>query len=291
MLLVISLVLTGVSLCILVWTLCQPAVRQPFAAGAHGSHLLLQLVWPWVAAFKPLCARFVSWRMRAQLTHQMRLAALNPAWEPADLIALQLVIFMVCCAMTAAVLRALLGASWVHAMFWAVVVASACAWVPRRAIAGMGQRRQRQMLRELPFLLDMTTLCVEAGLNLQGALQRAAHYGPPGPLRQELQHTLADIRAGVPRTDALARLAERTDLNAIASLVATLKQADQIGSSLGPLLRSQSDQRRAERFLRAEELALKAPVKMLFPMVACIFPCTFLIIGFPVAIKVFNGAW
>ncbi len=273
MFLIISIVLTGVSLCIFIWIASRPAVLRPFAAGVHGSHVLLHAVWPWVAAFKPLCEPFVSWRTRAQLTHQMRLAALDPAWDPADLLSLQVVIFIVCCATTVTSLRVLAVLPWEHALFWAFLVSVACAWMPRRTIIRMGQRRQQQMLRELPFLLDMTTLCVEAGLNLQGALQRAARYGPPGPLRHELQHTLADIRAGTPRIDA------------------ALKQADQIGSSLGPLLRSQSDQRRSEQFLRAEELALKAPVKMLFPMVMCIFPCTFLIIGFPVAIKVFNGAW
>lgn len=291
MFLIISLILTGLSLCILIWLVSQPAVHRPFAAGVHGSHLLLHMVWPWVAAFKPLCEPFISWRTRAQLTHRMRLAALDPVWEPAHILALQVVIFLVCCVMTGIGARTLMRAPWGHVVFWAACVSAVCAWLPRRTITTIGQRRQRQMLRELPFLLDMTTLCVEAGLNLQGALQRAAQYGPPGPLRNELQHTLADMRAGVGRIDALVKLAERTDLNAMASLVAALKQADQIGSSLGPLLRAQSDQRRSERFLRAEELALKAPVKMLFPMVVCIFPCTFLIIGFPVAIKVFNGAW
>lgn len=291
MFLILSIILTGVSLCIVIWIASRPAVIRPFAAGVHGSHVLLHAIWPWVAAFKPICEPFVSWRTRAQLTHQMRLAALDPVWDPADLLSLQLVIFIVCCATTVSSLHILTVLPWGHVLFWTLLISVACAWMPRRIVIGMGQRRQQQMLRELPFLLDMTTLCVEAGLNLQGALQRAARYGPPGPLRNELQHTLVDIRAGTPRIDALSKLAERTDLNAIASLVAALKQADQIGSSLGPLLRSQSDQRRSEQFLRAEERALKAPVKMLFPMVLCIFPCTFLVIGFPVAIKVFNGAW
>jgi len=67
--------------------------------------------------------------------------------------------------------------------------------------------------------------------------------------------------------------------------VTALAQADQLGMSLGPLLRAQAEQRRGERFLRAEKLALEAPVKMLFPMVFCIFPCTFLIIGFPIVVK------
>src|SRR5690606_38066942 len=121
--------------------------------------------------------------------------------------------------------------------------------------------------------------------NLQGALQQAAQHGPPGPLRQELRHALADMRAGMPRLEALRYWSNRTGLAAVQQLVTALGQADQLGMSLGPLLRAQSEQRRTERFLRAERLALEAPVKMLFPMVFCIFPCTFLIIGFPIAIK------
>jgi tight adherence protein C len=75
----------------------------------------------------------------------------------------------------------------------------------------------------------------------------------------------------------------------VRSLVLTLAQADRLGMSLGPLLRAQSAQQRSERFLRAEKLALEAPVRMLFPMVLCIFPCTFLVIGFPVAVKLLQS--
>ncbi|MFW7342791.1 type II secretion system F family protein [Pollutimonas sp. H1-120] len=179
------------------------------------------------------------------------------------------------------------GLNLAQGLLMGLIAGAACMWWPLRWLFDLGRRRQGQMLRELPFLLDMATLCVEAGLNLQGALQQAAQHGPEGPLRSELRHALADMRAGLPRLQALDELAERTGLAAVRSLVTALTQADQLGMSLGPLLRSQSEQRRAERFLRAEKLALEAPVKMLFPMVFCIFPCTFLIIGFPIAIKLF----
>src|SRR5690606_21822443 len=121
------------------------------------------------------------------------------------------------------------------------------------------------------------------------ALQEAARHGPPGPLRDELRHSLADMRAGVVRHEALRQLAGRTGLQSVQQWVTVLGQADQLGMSLGPLLRAQSEQRRNERFLRAEKLALEAPVKMLFPLVCCIFPCTFLIIGFPIAVKLIEA--
>lgn len=291
MFLVISIILTGISLFSLLWAAFQPAARRRFAAGRHGRHILLHALWPWVQAFRPLCEPLVSWRMRAFLAHRMSLAAFDPVWKPADLVALQLVVFTGSAIVVIGGLHMWTSLSLEHALLLALLISMACAWVPWHVIRGAGVQRQQQMLRELPFLLDMTTLCVEAGLNLQGALERAARHGPAGPLRQEFRHALAEIRAGTPRMEALENLAARVDLNAVASLVSALKQADQTGSSLGLILRSQADQRRSEQFLRAEELALKAPVKMLFPMVVFIFPCTFLVIGFPVAVKVFSGAW
>lgn len=291
MFLVISIILAGVSLGAGVWVLMRPATARPFTAGAYSSHYLMHLLWPWVLAVKPWCEPFISWRMRAALQHKMRLAGMPAAWQPAHLVAIQTIVFLLSVAGLTTALHLGLSLTLIQAMSWAFVAGCLTAWLPRSVIQSKARARQRGMLRELPFLLDMTTLCVEAGLSLHGALQQATLHGPPGPLREELQHTLADVRAGMARLEALSALAQRTDLAAIASLVAALTQADQTGSSLGPLLRSQSDQRRSERFLRAEEQALKAPVKMLFPLVSCIFPCTFLVIGFPIVYRIFTDGF
>src|SRR5690606_3844698 len=105
--------------------------------------------------------------------------------------------------------------------------------------------RRRLMLKQLPFVLDLVTLCVEAGLNLTGALQQAAAKGPAGPLREELHRVLRDGRAGKSRADALRGLAERVGEPAIANLVSTVIQAENMGMSLGPMLRAQGEQRRA----------------------------------------------
>ena len=290
MYLISSVILTGFSLYLFIWVVSRPAVLRPFTAGAHGRHLFLNIAWPWVLAFRPLCEPFISWRTRARIARQLDMSGLGSVWQPAEFVALQIVVFIAIWVIVMACGHAFLAMSPGSAVFWACLSGCASAWWPRHVIITKGHRRQYQMLREFPFLLDITTLCVEAGLNLQGALQKAAHYGPPGPLREELRHTLADIRAGTSRLDALTKLAERTNLQALSNFVAAISQAEKMGSSLGPLLRAQSDQRRSEQFLRTEERALKAPVKMLFPMVLCIFPCTFLIIGFPVVIKVFTGA-
>ena len=84
---------------------------------------------------------------------------------------------------------------------------------------------------------------------------------------------------------ALRDMAGRTGVSALKAVVASLAQADSLGMSVGPVLRAQAESLRNQRFLRAEKQALEAPVKMLFPLIACIFPCTFLVIGFPILIK------
>jgi tight adherence protein C len=140
-------------------------------------------------------------------------------------------------------------------------------------------------LKALPLYLDIVTLCVEAGLNLTSALTQAVQKGPSNPLKHELERVLRDVRTGRPRADAFRGLAERLQMPAVSSVVSALITAERQGSALGPILRAQSEQRRNERFQRAEKLAMEAPVKMLFPLIAFIFPCTFAVIGFPIAVK------
>ena len=107
-------------------------------------------------------------------------------------------------------------------------------------------------------------------------------------MSEELQRVLRDVRAGRTRAESLRMLGERLRMPAISNWVAAVLAAERQGSSLGPILRAQAEQRRNERFLRAEALALKAPVKMLFPLMTCIFPCTFVIVFFPVVIRVLD---
>jgi tight adherence protein C len=104
-------------------------------------------------------------------------------------------------------------------------------------------------------------------------------------MRDEFQRVLRDIRAGKARAASLRAMADRLNQPGINSFCTTVIQAESMGMSLGPVLRTQADQRRIERFLRAEKLAMQAPVKMLFPLLAFIFPCTFIVLLFPLAMK------
>lgn len=152
----------------------------------------------------------------------------------------------------------------------------------------LGERRKtrrNRVIRDLPILLDFITMAVEAGLNITGAIEQAVVKGPSGPLSQEFSRMLRDLRAGLPRSEALKRLADRMDIPQISSFTSALIQADRVGASLGETLRAQSMQRREERFLRAEKLALEAPVKMMAPLVMFFFPLIFIVLGYFIYLK------
>jgi tight adherence protein C len=145
--------------------------------------------------------------------------------------------------------------------------------------------RKRELQKSLPFVLDLITLCVEAGLNLQGAFNQAVEKGPQGILREEIQRVLRDVRNGKARAEALRGMSERLQEASVTNFITAMVQAERVGMSLGPALRAQADQRRSERFLRAEKLAMEAPVKLLFPLIAFIFPCTFIVLFFPIVVQ------
>lgn len=140
--------------------------------------------------------------------------------------------------------------------------------------------RRAEILRSLPFYLDIITLAVEAGSNLTGGITQAVSKSADSALRREFSRVLRDIRAGRTRTEALHDFSDRTGSPAIQNIVSGLIQSERTGSSLGSLLRAQSEQLRTERFQRAEKLAMEAPVKLLGPLVMFIFPNTFLVLIF-----------
>lgn len=147
------------------------------------------------------------------------------------------------------------------------------------------KRRNLAVIITLPTYLDFITMCVEAGLNLQGALGQSMEKAPPGPLRNEFAVVLRDLRAGLSRADALRRMAERLDIPEITSFVGSIVQAEKMGASMAAVLRVQADQRRSERFQRAEKMAMEAPIKLVGPLILFIFPVTFIVLGFPIAMK------
>jgi tight adherence protein C len=142
------------------------------------------------------------------------------------------------------------------------------------------RRRQTEILKALPFYLDVITLAVESGSNLTGGMTQAVQKTSDSALRNEMSRALRDIRSGKPRADALRDFAERTASLEVGRIVTGMIQAEKSGANLGPLLRVQAEQLRKQRFQRAEKKAMEAPVKLLGPLFIFIFPTTFLTLGF-----------
>jgi len=152
-------------------------------------------------------------------------------------------------------------------------------------------RRQRSISRELPFMLDMLTSAVQAGLDFSGAIRRLLDKASkPTPLKDEMTLMLKEVSLGKMRSDALKRMAERVELTDLNSVVSALIQADQLGTSLAVVLTHLSDDLRVRRFQLAEKLALEAPVKMLFPLILFIFPAVFIVLLGPLAVQMITGS-
>jgi tight adherence protein C len=137
--------------------------------------------------------------------------------------------------------------------------------------------RQAAVASELPDALDLLSVSVEAGLGFDGAVQKLTEH-MKGPLIEEFELALGEMRIGESRVEALKKMAERSASQEMASFVRAIIQADQLGISLGRILRIQAGDTRLKRQLLAEEKAMKAPIKMLFPTVAFIFPAMFIVI-------------
>ncbi len=146
------------------------------------------------------------------------------------------------------------------------------------------RERQSTIERELPDLLDQITICVEAGLGFEAAMAKVAEND--GPLPAELGRTLQDIQIGITRDRALEGLLARTDVTDLRTFVHAFVQAERYGIPVAHVLRVQADEMREKRRVRAEERAMKMPVKIVFPVVMCILPALFVVVAGPAAIRI-----
>ncbi len=159
---------------------------------------------------------------------------------------------------------------------------------PEFWLGGRAKKRSFAMVLQLPDALDLLTISVEAGLGFDAALAKVVEK-MEGPLVNEFRQALAEIRMGRTRRDALRDVVARANSQPISNFIGAIVQAEQLGVPIAKVLQIQSQQLRIERRQRAEELAAKAPVKMLFPMVGCIFPTIFIVILGPAIITVLSG--
>ncbi len=172
-----------------------------------------------------------------------------------------------------------------HDIVWPIAGLMFGFFFPEIWLKDTRQRREKEVIRALPVFLDFITMSVEAGLNFTGGLRQAMERGPKGALHNEFAIVMRDIRSGLSRADALQRMADRLGIKDVTTFVRAVVQAERLGSSLKKTLQVQSEQRRNERFQRAEKMAMEAPIKLIAPLIMFIFPVTFIVLGFPIVMK------
>lgn len=216
------------------------------------------------------------------LDRRLRLAGSPGPWTLERILAVKVVTALLGFAIAALYLASdLTGVS----LFIGIGAGASGYFIPDIILWGRAQERQAAITLALPDTLDQMTISVEAGLGFDAALQRVAATSK-GPLAQELGRFLNDIKLGVNRLQALKHLANRTDVPELHHFVYAIRQADEFGLPVSEVLRTQAAELRVKRRQRAEERALKMPVKILFPLVTCIFPTLFVVLLGPAVIQI-----
>ena len=152
-------------------------------------------------------------------------------------------------------------------------------------LSGFIQKRRRRIFRDLPDMLDMLRLAIEAGLDFGSAMKVVVEKGRKGPLLEELEKVERDMSLGRTRAESFRGFADRLQMTEINAFVLALIQADQLGASIAPILKVQSEVGRQRRWQVAEVIVNKLPMKMLGPLITFIFPASFIILFTPLAIQ------
>lgn len=252
--------------------------------------LLMRLLLPLV----PNLARFVSERAferpRREAEWMLVAAGLEGLLSATEFVALKFLMSLVCggaWCLSLVFLGTLVPDSFFSQNLF-VLCLLGVAWFyvyPLVWLRGALRRRHLEITRALPFVLDLLTLSVEAGMDFMGALQRNCARRRLDALNEELIRMTREIQVGTPRRVALRNMAARVRLPDLKGVTHALIQADELGVSIGSILRIQSEQLRGRRFDRAEKLANEAPVKMLGPLILCIFPAVFIILLGPIVLQ------
>ena len=242
---------------------------------------LLKIIWPFIQIIANFICVFLPYDYMEMTEKRLQRTGVSYLLTADQYVALQIFMALVLPPMVWVCLTV------VHKSFpLAIIVAPLLGFLfPNVWLSDTRKRRELGVIRSMPVYLDFITMCVEAGLNLSGALGQAMEKAPPGPLRNEFAIVLRDLRSGLTRADALRRMADRLDVTEVTTFVSAVIQAERMGASLAMVLRVQAEQRRNERFQRAEKLAMEAPIKLVGPLIIFIFPVTFIVLAFPIVMK------
>jgi tight adherence protein C len=246
-----------------------------------------RVITPTLARLTALGRRLAPSDQSARLRHSLEVAGNPPRWDVDRIIAFKM-LGLIGGGVLGVVLPVALGAGPLPIIGFAVVLGLAGYFAPNLAMYQMGYNRTEQMRRELPDALDLMTISVEAGLAFDSALSQVAR-NTTGPLADEFFRVLQEMQIGLGRSDAMRALGERTTLPELRGFVTAMVQADSFGIPIAQVLRVQASEMRTKRSQRAEEMAPKVPVKILFPLIFCILPSLFVVILGPAAITIFHS--
>lgn len=244
-------------------------------------HHLIKFCWPLIIILGRFVLPFMTWGLRQRITQAIGQAGIA-GLSCAQFVAFQLMFALVIFSAFLVVISLLFQYSIDGILLMSCSVALVGFVIPRLWLRSVKKHRYAEIERGLPFFLDLVALGLEAGMNLQTSAQLALDHLHTGPLKDEWTQTMFEIRSGVVRADAFRHLSQRVDLMCIRQMVVAFIQGESMGLSLVKSISEFSRQQGQFRLLRLEKQALQAPVKMLFPLCFCIFPCTFLVLGFPV---------
>jgi tight adherence protein C len=231
--------------------------------------------------------RFTLGDQVSRIRYRLELAGNPPRWDVDRIIAFKM-LGLIGGFVIGLALPLLLGAGPLTVVGLMIASSSLGYLTPNIVLYQLGYNRREQMRRELPDALDLLTISVEAGLGFDAALSHVAR-NTTGPLAEEFFRVLQEMQIGLGRADAMRALIERTDLPELRGFVTAMVQADTFGIPIANVLRVQSREMRVKRSQRAEELAQKVPVKILFPLIFCILPALFVVILGPAAIRIIQS--
>ncbi len=186
------------------------------------------------------------------------------------------------------VFHAMLKGKLLGGMVFIIILAGLGAILPVLPIDSAINARRLQILREWPYFLDLLTLSMESGMDMAQAISRIISYSPLSPLVEELMQLLNEIRLGARRADALNAMASRINVPTITQVINMIVQAERLGTELAPLLRIQAREFREHRAQLVEKAAMESPVKMMLPLLGCIFPAVMIILIGPSMIQYFQ---
>ncbi|MDB5768924.1 MAG: tadC2 [Collimonas fungivorans] len=242
---------------------------------------LLKKVWNGVMFFDFYFGATVSEARLLKRKQMLNTAGLEYFMTPGETYALQF--FSLAIALFFAVLVGLAAFGIDYIVLIIMLVLGLIGWFyPLMWIRDQKKKRNIEISRYFPSFVDIVTLCCECGLTLNTAIVNFCERGPECVLRHEIERVVRDMKTGAGRADALGKFARRTGNIDISRFVGIVLQCDKLGVPLGPTLRKFAEQKRTERFQRAEKLAMEAPMKMIAPLIMFIFPITFIIIAFPI---------